>query len=162
RRAIGPSAVRILCRAARQPAARMDRRARPGRCRGPCATGRRFHRRHDRPLRHGRPRPAVRRDAGAALARWSRAGHTDLVSPRGRNVFAQYPLHARPGVEALVKPGVFTQPAYLSRIVVEPPLEASHGDLATNAAMVLAKDVGLKPRDLADMIAGELRKRPEV
>ncbi len=43
-----------------------------------------------------------------------------------------------------------------SRVLVEPPRDAAHGDLATNAAMVLAKDAGLKPRDLADMIAGEL------
>ena len=42
------------------------------------------------------------------------------------------------------------------------PSEASHGDLATNAAMVLAKDAGLKPRDLAEKIAAELAKLPEV
>ena len=47
--------------------------------------------------------------------------------------------------------------ADLSRIVVEPPRDASHGDMATNAAMVLAKDAGLKPRDLADKIAEALR-----
>lgn len=45
----------------------------------------------------------------------------------------------------------------LSRVVVEPPREASHGDMATNAAMVLAKDVKAKPRDLAEKIAGKLR-----
>ncbi|ANW02011.1 arginine--tRNA ligase [Bradyrhizobium icense] len=44
-----------------------------------------------------------------------------------------------------------------SRIVVEPPRDASHGDMATNAAMVLAKDAKIKPRDLADMIAEKLR-----
>ena len=47
--------------------------------------------------------------------------------------------------------------ADLSRVVVEPPRDASHGDMATNAAMVLAKDVGKKPRDLAEAIAGKLR-----
>jgi arginyl-tRNA synthetase len=47
--------------------------------------------------------------------------------------------------------------ADLSRIVVEPPRDASHGDMATNAAMVLAKEVGQKPRDLADAIAEKLR-----
>lgn len=47
--------------------------------------------------------------------------------------------------------------ADLSRIVVEPPRDASHGDMATNAAMVLAKDAGKKPRDLADAIAAALR-----
>src|SRR6266699_3844116 len=44
-----------------------------------------------------------------------------------------------------------------SRIVVEPPRDAAHGDMATNAAMVLAKDAGSKPRPLAEAIAAKLR-----
>ncbi len=38
----------------------------------------------------------------------------------------------------------------------------SHGDLATNAAMVLAKPAGTNPRALAEMIAAELAQLPEV
>jgi arginyl-tRNA synthetase len=45
----------------------------------------------------------------------------------------------------------------LSRIQVEPPRDASHGDIATNAAMVLAKGTGRKPRELAEAIADKLR-----
>ncbi len=45
----------------------------------------------------------------------------------------------------------------LSRVVVEPPRDAAHGDMATNAAMVLAKEAKLKPRDLAEAIAAKLR-----
>jgi len=45
----------------------------------------------------------------------------------------------------------------LSRVVVEPPRDASHGDMATNAAMVLAKEAKAKPRDLAEQIAAKLR-----
>jgi arginyl-tRNA synthetase len=45
----------------------------------------------------------------------------------------------------------------LSRVVVEPPRDASHGDMATNAAMVLAKEARTKPRDLAEQIAAKLR-----
>src|SRR4030081_964651 len=45
----------------------------------------------------------------------------------------------------------------LSRVVVEPPRDASHGDMATNAAMVLAKEAKSKPRDLAEAIATKLR-----
>ena len=45
----------------------------------------------------------------------------------------------------------------LSRVVVEPPRDAAHGDMATNAAMVLAKDARTKPRDLAEAIASKLR-----
>jgi arginyl-tRNA synthetase len=52
--------------------------------------------------------------------------------------------------------------ADLSRIVVEPPRDASHGDMATNAAMVLAKDAGQKPRDLAEKIAARLRDESNV
>ena len=47
--------------------------------------------------------------------------------------------------------------ADLSRIVVEPPRDPSHGDMATNAAMVLAKDAAQKPRELAEKIAAALR-----
>jgi arginyl-tRNA synthetase len=45
----------------------------------------------------------------------------------------------------------------LSRVVVEPPRDPSHGDMATNAAMVLAKEAKAKPRDLAEQIAVKLR-----
>ena len=45
----------------------------------------------------------------------------------------------------------------LSRVVVEPPRDAAHGDMATNAAMVLAKEAKVKPRDLAEAIAAKLR-----
>src|ERR1700754_2265120 len=45
----------------------------------------------------------------------------------------------------------------LSRVVVEPPRDAAHGDMATNAAMVLAKEAKSKPRDLAEKIAEKLR-----
>jgi arginyl-tRNA synthetase len=45
----------------------------------------------------------------------------------------------------------------ISRVVVEPPRDPTHGDMATNVAMVLAKDAGRKPRELADAIAAGLR-----
>jgi arginyl-tRNA synthetase len=45
----------------------------------------------------------------------------------------------------------------ISRIVVEPPRDPTHGDMATNAAMVLAKEAGKKPRELAEGIAAKLR-----
>lgn len=47
--------------------------------------------------------------------------------------------------------------ADLARIAVEPPREAAHGDLATNAAMVLAKAVGDKPRAIAEKLAEALK-----
>jgi arginyl-tRNA synthetase len=55
-------------------------------------------------------------------------------------------------------------PAGLDRraVTIEPPRDPSHGDMATNAAMVLAKPAGTNPRALAEAIAGELRPLPEV
>jgi len=53
--------------------------------------------------------------------------------------------------------GVLGAGADLSRVLVEPPRDPTHGDLATNAAMVLAKDAGKKPRELAEAIAEKLR-----
>src|SRR4051812_36366498 len=57
-----------------------------------------------------------------------------------------------------------TLPAGLNRgpITLEPPRDASHGDLSTNAAMVLAKPAGTNPRALAEAIAAELARLPEV
>jgi arginyl-tRNA synthetase len=49
-----------------------------------------------------------------------------------------------------------------SRIVVEPPREAAHGELSTNAAMVLAKPLDAKPRDIAEALAATLRREADV
>ena len=49
-----------------------------------------------------------------------------------------------------------------SRLVVELPRDESHGDLSTNAAMVLAKQIGMPPRELAQKIADQLAKRDEI
>jgi arginyl-tRNA synthetase len=55
-------------------------------------------------------------------------------------------------------------PADLDRknVAVEPPRDPAHGDLATNAAMVLAKQVGTNPRALAELIAPKLEAVPAV
>lgn len=47
-------------------------------------------------------------------------------------------------------------------VTVEPPKDFAHGDMATNAAMVLAKSAGEKPRDLAEKLAKELETSPMV
>jgi arginyl-tRNA synthetase len=78
------------------------------------------------------------------------------------NVFSVFTAHVQSAVKALAAAGVFANPPDLSRIVVEPPREAGRGDLATNAAMALAKEAGLKPRDLAERLAVELGKRAEI
>ena len=50
----------------------------------------------------------------------------------------------------------------MANVAVEPPRDAAHGDMATNAAMVLAKPAGLKPRDIADRLAAELAADPRI
>jgi arginyl-tRNA synthetase len=78
------------------------------------------------------------------------------------NVFTIFTGHIRAAVQTLAAEGVFREPPDLGRIIVEPPREAGHGDLATNAAMVFAKDAGMKPRALAERIATELGRRQEI
>jgi arginyl-tRNA synthetase len=50
----------------------------------------------------------------------------------------------------------------LGRVLVEPPRDPAHGDLATNAAMVLSKAAGRPPRALAETLAAALRQDPDV
>ncbi len=47
-------------------------------------------------------------------------------------------------------------------VTVEPPRDAAHGDMATNAAMVLAKPAGKKPRDIAEALAARLAADPRI
>jgi arginyl-tRNA synthetase len=49
-----------------------------------------------------------------------------------------------------------------TQVAVEPPRDAAHGDMATNAAMVLAKPAGLSPRTIADLLAARLQKDARV
>src|SRR5215470_1979849 len=74
-----------------------------------------------------------------------------------RNIFATVLDKVRAANDALAAEGELPAGIDQSRIVVEPPREAAHGDMATNAAMVLAKDARKKPRELAEAIAEKLR-----
>jgi arginyl-tRNA synthetase len=60
--------------------------------------------------------------------------------------------------------GQGTLPADLdfTNVTVEPPRDAAHGDMATNAAMVLAKPAKMKPRDIADALAAVLLDDPRI
>ena len=77
-------------------------------------------------------------------------------------LFTRFTAHVDAALDALTASG--TLPAGLDRrnVTVEPPRDATHGDLATNAAMVLAKPAGTNPRALAEALAGALRAIPEV
>jgi arginyl-tRNA synthetase len=73
------------------------------------------------------------------------------------NIFAEMLERVRATGEALVAAGILPSGIDQSRVTVEPPRDAAHGDMSTNAAMVLAKDAGRKPRELAETIAEKLR-----
>src|SRR4051812_16619290 len=73
------------------------------------------------------------------------------------HLFADVLARVRAVCGALAAEGNWPAGADFSRVVVEPPRDASHGDMATNAAMVLARDAKAKPRDLAEQIAARLR-----
>lgn len=77
-------------------------------------------------------------------------------------LYTRFAAHIDAALDTLVAAG--TLPGGLDRrnVTVEPPRDASHGDLATNAAMVLAKPAGTNPRVLADALATALRALPEV
>ena len=74
-----------------------------------------------------------------------------------QNIFATILNKVRSANTALVAAGMLPAGIDQSRVVVEPPRDADRGDMATNAAMVLAKDAGKKPRELADAISDRLR-----
>ncbi len=68
-------------------------------------------------------------------------------------------------IEKRIETGELPRDLDLARFVVEPPRDATHGDLSTNAAMVYAKEakaVGSNPRALAERLAADLAAEPDV
>ena len=78
------------------------------------------------------------------------------------SLYIRFTAHLNAVLDALEADGAL--PAGLNRksVTVEPPRDPSHGDLATNAAMVLAKPAGTNPRALAEQIVAGLQKLDEV
>jgi arginyl-tRNA synthetase len=72
------------------------------------------------------------------------------------NIFAEILTRVRSASDELIAAGALPAGIDLSRVTVEPPRDQAHGDMATNVAMVLAKDAGKKPRELADAYAAKL------
>ena len=77
-------------------------------------------------------------------------------------LYHRFAAHIDAALDALVASGDLPGGLERRNVTVEPPRDASHGDLATNAAMVLAKPAATNPRALADKIAEQLRALPEV
>src|SRR5262249_21618492 len=65
-------------------------------------------------------------------------------------------------LKAMQAAGELPSPLDFSAITAEPPRDPAHGDIATNAAMVLAKAARKKPRDIAEPLLARLKANPDV
>ena len=65
-------------------------------------------------------------------------------------------------LDAMVAEGALPAGLEMGAVSVEPPRDAAHGDMATNAAMVLAKPAGMNPRQIADGLAAKLLADPRI
>ncbi|KIT17151.1 arginine--tRNA ligase [Jannaschia aquimarina] len=72
------------------------------------------------------------------------------------NLFADIRALVLDALADLTREGVLPDGLDTANVAVEPPRDAAHGDMATNAAMVLAKPAGMKPRDIAEALAPKL------
>jgi arginyl-tRNA synthetase len=77
-------------------------------------------------------------------------------------LYTRFAAHIDAALDALTVAGDLPSGLARGAVTVEPPRDTNHGDLATNAAMVLAKPAGTNPRVLAEKIAAELDKLDEV
>jgi len=78
------------------------------------------------------------------------------------DVFAEIESRVAAALEALKAEGALPADLPTSGIEVETPRDATHGDLASNAAMVLAKPARMKPRDIADKLQAKLSADGDV
>jgi arginyl-tRNA synthetase len=78
------------------------------------------------------------------------------------NVFAHVEQRIGAALKALAAEGVMPADLPLAGIETQEPRDPAHGDIASNAALVLAKVVRMKPRDIAELLAKNLSKEPAV
>ena len=78
------------------------------------------------------------------------------------NVFQFFKEAVITAVNEMIQAGKLPDGLDLSRITVAPPKEADHGDLAVNAAMVLAKPANMPPKVLAELMGESFRQFPDV
>ncbi len=72
------------------------------------------------------------------------------------NLFSEIRALVISSLDAMVRDGELPAGLVLDAVTVEPPRDPAHGDMATNAAMVLARPAGAKPRAIADALAARL------
>lgn len=78
------------------------------------------------------------------------------------NIFRQYQGRVHALLEDMAAAGELPSGLDIKRAGVEPPKEAAHGDMSTNAAMVLAKSAGKNPREIGQALAARLCKLQDV
>ena len=78
------------------------------------------------------------------------------------NIFAEFQAVVEKAVGQLVADGKLPQGLDVSKLTAEPPRDATHGDVSTNAAMVLAKPAGTNPRALAELLLPILKSHADV
>ncbi|MBA86065.1 arginine--tRNA ligase [Thalassobius sp. S69A] len=78
------------------------------------------------------------------------------------NLFTEIRALVLDALAQMVQAGELPEGLDTKNVTVEPPRDAAHGDMATNAAMVLAKPAKMKPRDIADKLAERLRADPRI
>ncbi|MBW7922952.1 MAG: arginine--tRNA ligase [Rubellimicrobium sp.] len=78
------------------------------------------------------------------------------------NLFADIRALVVASLDQLAAEGVLPAGLSLDAVVVEPPRDPAHGDMATNAAMVLARPAGRPPREIAQALAGRLLADPRI
>ncbi|MFZ4380458.1 MAG: arginine--tRNA ligase [Sandarakinorhabdus sp.] len=78
------------------------------------------------------------------------------------NLFTHFTATIHAALAELVAAGTLPAGLSFANVTVEPPRDAAHGDLATNAAMVLAKPAGTNPRALAEALVAVLRSQPGI
>jgi len=78
------------------------------------------------------------------------------------NVFKDFETRIKQAIEALEIVKEKGEAVSFERLTVEPPRDPAHGDISTNAAMVLAKPLGMNPRALAEMISAQFDGDPDV
>ena len=72
------------------------------------------------------------------------------------NIFSEFRSRIVDDISALAAEGIVPGDLDLARVAVDVPRDSAFGDLSTNAAMVLAKPAGMKPRDLAELLVDKL------
>jgi arginyl-tRNA synthetase len=97
-----------------------------------------------------------------AAAGTVRKGFDHPVPDPKLNLYPRFAGHVADALAALIAAGDLPAGLNTAAVTVEPPRDPTHGDLATNAAMVLAKPAGMKPRDIAVMVAQTLSRLPDV